>query len=157
MENKKVYRPNVAAIVLSPKYPEVCEILIAHRVDIDGAWQFPQGGIEADETPQEALFRELKEEIGTDEVEIISECPEWISYDFPPQVLEKKSPYIGQRQKYFLVKLKQNAKVNVSTELQEFKEFKFVSLDNLLEQVSPIKIASYKKALGYFKSESYIF
>ncbi len=159
MSYEKVYRPNVAVIVLSSNYPQVCEILIGHRIDIDGFWQFPQGGIEVSngETPKEALFRELQEEIGTSEVEIISEHPDWISYDFPKDILEKKRPYIGQRQKYFVVKLKSNAKVNVSTQIPEFKDYKFVSLDNLLNEVSPIKRDVYKKALSYFGDENILF
>ena len=71
----KKYRPNVAAIVVSPKYPSKVEVLIAKRSDVD-AWQFPQGGIDEGETPKEALVRELKEEIGTDEVEIVASMPE---------------------------------------------------------------------------------
>ena len=68
----KTYRPNVAAIILSPKYPLVCELFIASRTDIRNAWQFPQGGIDKSESPKEALFRELKEEIGTNQVDIIA-------------------------------------------------------------------------------------
>lgn len=103
----KTYRPNVAAIILSPKYPLTCELFIASRTDIKNAWQFPQGGIDKSETPKEALFRELKEEIGTNKVDIIAEYPEWISYDFPPQVVKKMYPYDGQIQKYFLVRLQE--------------------------------------------------
>ena len=80
---EKNYRPNVAAIILSPKYPEVCEVMVALRNDIKNAWQFPQGGIDEDETPREALFRELREEIGTSDIEVIAEYPNWLSYDFP--------------------------------------------------------------------------
>jgi putative (di)nucleoside polyphosphate hydrolase len=87
MEDKvKNYRPNVAAIVLSSAYPSKCEILIASRLDIKDAWQFPQGGIDEGETAKEALYRELEEEIGTNEVQIIAEFPGWVSYDFPPSV-----------------------------------------------------------------------
>jgi putative (di)nucleoside polyphosphate hydrolase len=73
-EETKNYRPNVAAIVLSPKYPLNCEVFIASRIDVEtNAWQFPQGGIDDGENAKEALFRELKEEIGTDDVSIIAE------------------------------------------------------------------------------------
>lgn len=82
VENEKNYRPNVAAIVLSSSYPFECKIFIARRSDMDNIWQFPQGGIDKGESVKNALFRELKEEIGTDEVEIIAEYPEWLSYDF---------------------------------------------------------------------------
>ena len=72
MQEKK-YRPNVAIIVLAPTYPFDCKVLVAQRSDIKGAWQFPQGGIDDGETPRDALFRELEEEIGTNKVEIIAE------------------------------------------------------------------------------------
>ena len=72
-EREKRYRPNVAAVILSPKYPSECEFFIAQRNDIKGAWQFPQGGIDEGENPREALFRELSEEIGTSEIEIIAD------------------------------------------------------------------------------------
>ena len=75
-DNTKNYRPNVAAIVLSSSYPAKCEIFIASRIDVEDAWQFPQGGIDEGETPHEALFRELKEEIGTNEIDIIAEFPD---------------------------------------------------------------------------------
>ena len=81
--SSKKYRPNVAAVILSSAYPRECRFFIAHRLDIKGAWQFPQGGIDEGESPKAALFRELEEEIGTNNVEVISECPNWIQYDFP--------------------------------------------------------------------------
>ena len=102
MESPKRYRPNVAAVVVSAKYPFQCQLFIASRSDIEGAWQFPQGGIDEGETPREALYRELEEEIGTGEVEIIAEYPEWLQYDFPQKIAQKMYPFDGQSQKYFL-------------------------------------------------------
>ena len=125
-DNTKNYRPNVAAIVLSSSYPAKCEIFIASRLDVEDAWQFPQGGIDEGETPHEALFRELKEEIGTNEIDIIAEFPEWVSYDFPPSVASRMAPFDGQIQKYFLVKLHKGAKIDINTEIPEFSQFKFV-------------------------------
>jgi putative (di)nucleoside polyphosphate hydrolase len=154
-ENKK-YRPNVAAIVLSSSYPSKCEILVASRIDIKDAWQFPQGGIDEGETPEEALFRELEEEIGTNEVDIIAQYPGWVSYDFPPAVAAKMTPYDGQTQKYFLVRLKKGAKININTELPEFSEYKFVPSNKLNDYITFFKRTVYKKVLKYFKQEGYI-
>ena len=151
----KKYRPNVAAIILSPKYPEKVEVLIAKRTDVD-AWQFPQGGIDEGESPKEALLRELKEEIGTDEVEILAEMPEWLSYDFPKTIAKKMYPYDGQTQKYFLVKLKKGAKINLNTEIPEFKEYKFVPVDKVFDYVKSFKRPVYKKVIDYFKKEGYL-
>lgn len=101
MENEKNYRPNVAAIVLSSSYPFECKIFIAKRSDMDNIWQFPQGGIDKSESVKNALFRELKEEIGTDEVEIIAEYPEWLSYDFPSKIVKKCILMMGRFKNIF--------------------------------------------------------
>jgi len=152
---KKRYRPNVAAIVLSPEYPKKVEFFIAARNDVPDSWQFPQGGIDEGENPKEALLRELKEEIGTDEVEIIAEYPEWVSYDFPKTIAKKMYPYDGQRQKYFLVKLKPTAKINLNTKEPEFEKYRFVSYNELFDYVTFFKRPVYKEVLEYFKKEGY--
>ncbi len=154
---KKVYRPNVAAVILSPKYPLECEIFIANRNDMrNSVGQFPQGGIDRGESPQDALFRELAEEIGTDEVEIVAEYPEWLSYDFPNKVSKKMYPFDGQKQKYFLVKLKIDAIINLDTKEPEFMEYKFLPYEKVLDDISYMKKPIYKKVLEYFKNHGYI-
>ena len=155
MKILKKYRPNVAAVILSPKYPEKVEVLVAKRNDID-AWQFPQGGIDEGESPKEALFRELKEEIGTDKIEIIAEMPEWLSYDFPKRIAQKMYPYDGQRQKYFLVRLKKDAQINLNTEIPEFDDYKFVKLSDVFKYVKSFKRPVYKKVIEYFKQNGYL-
>ena len=155
-KTKKNYRPNVAAIVLSSSYPAKCEIFIASRIDVEDAWQFPQGGIDEGETSKEALFRELKEEIGTDQIDIIAEYPEWVSYDFPAAVANRMTPYDGQRQRYYLVKLKKGAKININTEIPEFSEYKFVTTKKLNDYITFFKRTVYKQVLKYFKEEGYI-
>ena len=156
MEAPKRYRPNVAAVVLSAKYPFTCELFIANRTDIEGAWQFPQGGIDEGETPQEALFRELEEEIGTRDVEIIGEYPEWLQYDFPQKIAQKMYPFDGQTQKYFLVRLNPDATINLDTKEPEFSEYRFVSLGDVFEFITYFKRPVYKQVLDYFKKEGYL-
>ena len=153
MESPKRYRPNVAAVIVSDKYPFKCELFIASRSDIEGAWQFPQGGIDAGETPKDALYRELEEEIGTAEVEIIAEFPEWLQYDFPQKIAQKMYPFDGQSQKYFLVRLKKDAKLNLATKEPEFNDYKFVALEEIFDFITYFKRPVYKQVLEYFKKE----
>lgn len=157
MAKEKSYRPNVAAIVLSSKYPFTNEIMVANRIDIKSeAWQFPQGGIDDGETPQEALYRELREEIGTDEVDIIAEHPEWISYEFLNKGAKKIYPFDGQTQKYFLVKLRTGAEINLQTQEPEFMDYKFIEYEEVMVTISKIKKTIYKKVLTHFKKEGYL-
>ncbi|WP_263833030.1 RNA pyrophosphohydrolase [Sulfurospirillum oryzae] len=156
MESPKRYRPNVAAVIVSAKYPFQCQLFIASRSDIVDVWQFPQGGIDEGETPREALYRELEEEIGTGDVEIIAEYPEWLQYDFPQKIAQKMYPFDGQSQKYFLVRLKKDAKINLATKEPEFCDFKFVSLEEVFEFITYFKRPVYKQVLEYFKKEGYL-
>ena len=156
MSDKK-YRPNVAAVILSSKYPFESRVFIANRNDYkNDVWQFPQGGIDDGESPKEALFRELKEEIGTDEVEVIAEFPKWLSYDFPPKAKGKMYPFDGQTQKYFLVKLKNGAKIDIATKEPEFKEYKFVESKDVLGHIGNMKKTIYREVLTYFRRNGYI-
>lgn len=153
---EKKYRPNVSAIILSSSYPRSCKVFIAKRIDMRDIWQFPQGGIDQGESPKEALKRELKEEIGTDEIEILAQYPEWIKYDFPHQVLDRFYPFNGQIQKYFLVRLKSDALVNICTANPEFCEYDFVDFRRIFDRIKHFKKPIYKQVLNYFKKEGFL-
>ncbi len=152
----KNYRPNVAAVILSSKYPFECELFVAKRSDMADVWQFPQGGIDEGESAKEALFRELEEEIGTKDIEIIAEYPEWLSYDFPKNLAKKMYPYDGQIQKYFLVRLKPGAKINLNTKKPEFSSYKFIKYNEVFKFITYFKRPVYKKILEYFRKEGYL-
>ena len=153
MSKKDLYRPNVAMIIVSNNYPDKKEIFLAHRNDLADVWQFPQGGIDEGEEVYEALFRELEEEIGTKEVDVIAEYPEWITYDFPSKIAKNMKPFVGQKQKYFLVKLKKSAKIDINTEHPEFSDYKFVGVDVVLGLSASFKQNVYKSVINYFKNE----
>ncbi|MDX1808079.1 MAG: RNA pyrophosphohydrolase [Sulfurospirillaceae bacterium] len=154
-ENKK-YRQNVAAVILSHKYPLVCELFVARRNDMKNVWQFPQGGIDDGESEKDALFRELEEEIGTNKIEIITKYPEQLKYDFPQTIAKKMYPFDGQNQTYFLVKLKSSAKIDLNTKHPEFDDYNFVKLEKIFEMVTYFKRPVYQKVLSYFKKEGYL-
>jgi len=157
MAKEKIYRPNVAAVILSSAYPEKKEIFLGNRIDYKAdIWQFPQGGIDEGESPEEALLRELKEEIGTNEVEILGSCPQWHTYDFPNISASKMYPFDGQKQKFFIVKLKPEAVINLKTEIPEFISYKFVAPDDLLKSIGKMKRKIYKKVMKYFIENGFI-
>ncbi|MDF1874365.1 RNA pyrophosphohydrolase [Sulfurimonas sp. SAG-AH-194-I05] len=153
MSKKDVYRPNVAMIIMSHNYPQKKEIFIAQRNDLQGMWQFPQGGIDNGEEVKDALFRELEEEVGTRDAKIVGEFPEWISYDFPERIAQRMTPYKGQTQRYFLLKLGTNAKINLATEHPEFDDYKFVSVDEVLNSTAHFKKPVYETVVKYFIKE----
>jgi len=158
MQKNKSYRKNVAAVILSPKYPNKCEFFIAHRNDIKNAWQFPQGGIDDGETPKEALLRELQEEIGCSSVKVIAEYPYWIKYDFPNGTKARKMyPFDGQTQKYFLVQLKNGAKINLDSYHEpEFEDYRYVEYEQLLKKATYFKRRVYRRVIEHFVKEGYI-
>jgi len=153
MSKNEQYRPNVAMIIVSENYPQKKEIFIAQRNDLTDIWQFPQGGIDNGEEVKEALFREMEEEIGTCDAEIVAEYPEWISYDFPPKIAKKMKPYKGQTQRYFLLKIKDSSKIKLDTKHPEFVDYKFVDLDEVLKLTAHFKKPVYETVINYFKKE----
>ncbi|MCH9741314.1 MAG: RNA pyrophosphohydrolase [Epsilonproteobacteria bacterium] len=158
MQTEKRYRPNVAAVILSSDYPHKCEFFLGKRSDIKNAWQFPQGGIDDGETPVEALFRELQEEIGCNSVDVIAEYPHWIKYDFPNGTSSRKIyPFDGQTQKYFLVQLKRDAKINLDCYHEpEFEDYRYVEYEQLLKKATYFKRRVYRRVIEHFVREGHI-
>lgn len=142
------FRPNVGIILANPDG----RVLWARRVGQD-AWQFPQGGIAECESPEEALYRELREEIGltANDVNIISCTKGWLRYRLPKRFLRYRSKplCIGQKQKWFLLMLT-SSDSNVSFDFGEPPEFdawRWVSYWYPLNQVVSFKREVYRKAL----------
>ena len=98
------FRPNVGIILANQKN----EVLWARRVG-QNSWQFPQGGIKPHETPEQALYRELHEEVGLVEhdVEIIAQTEGWLRYRLPKRLVRHNSHpvCIGQKLKWFLLRM----------------------------------------------------
>lgn len=141
------FRPNVGIILAN----ERGQVLWAKRVGQD-AWQFPQGGIESHESPEEALYRELREEIGLekDSVEVVGSTKGWLRYRLPKRMLRQNaSGFVGQKQKWFLLKMLSDDKTVTfeRSKTPEFDLWQWVTYWYPLGQVVSFKQDVYRKAM----------
>ena len=128
------------------------QVLWARRIKQD-AWQFPQGGINDGESPEEAMYRELYEEIGlhSEDVEILACTRGWLRYRLPRRLIRKEQQplCIGQKQKWFLLNLLTSDKAICvdQTYSPEFDDWCWVSYWYPLGQVVSFKREVYRRAL----------
>ena len=146
------YRPCAGVVLMN----RAGLVFAGQRIDMPGAWQMPQGGIDGDETPREAALRELVEETGvpTHLVEVVAETPGWVYYDLPPELLGKvwKGRFGGQRQKWLLLRfLGEDGDIRIGTEHPEFDRWQWMPADALLENIVPFKRQVYAEVLEAFR------
>jgi putative (di)nucleoside polyphosphate hydrolase len=143
------YRPNVAIVLINDQR----RVFWAQRSNNDG-WQFPQGGMRTDETPVEAMYRELEEETGLnpDQVELIGSTPGWLRYRLPRRYQRhySKPLCIGQKQVWFLLRFlgNDNAFSLDGCEHPEFSNYKWVDFWYPVDNVITFKRQVYHKALS---------
>jgi len=146
------FRPNVGIVVASGQ--ETGQVLWARRVGGHDAWQFPQGGINDGESPEEALFRELYEEVGLapDDVSIVARTKGWLRYRLPRRLRRHNSTpgFVGQKQKWFLLELHAaDSAVRMDCAGKpEFDHWAWVSFWYPLTQVVDFKREVYRHALA---------
>jgi len=147
------YRANVGIILRN----QSGELLWAKRIGQD-AWQFPQGGISENESPEEAMYRELQEEIGLciDDVAIVARTRGWLRYRLPKRLVRHYSNpvCIGQKQIWFMLNLVGDEnKVRFDlTENPEFDFWRWIDYWSPLKEVVAFKRNVYKRALKEFES-----
>lgn len=144
------YRPCAGMMVLNPKG----QVFVGRRIDmVTEHWQMPQGGIDPGEDPFQAALRELDEEIGTRNVELIHGLDEWLTYDLPKNLIGKvwKGKYRGQKQKWFLFRyLGEDHDINIETHHPEFSEWKWAEFSELPSLIVPFKRDLYETILHKF-------
>ncbi|MBN1684615.1 MAG: RNA pyrophosphohydrolase [Gammaproteobacteria bacterium] len=152
MIDKRGFRSGIAIVLLD----EENHVFWAHRFQAKG-WQFPQGGLSSGETPVEAMYRELYEEIGLlpKDVEILAISKDWLRYRLPKQMIRPTEPIcIGQRQKWFLLRLlSQNTNICFdTTNSPEFDQYRWVNYWYPVKRVIDFKREVYRKGLNEFSS-----
>jgi putative (di)nucleoside polyphosphate hydrolase len=154
MLDREGYRPNVGIVLLNGRN----EVFWGKRVG-QHSWQFPQGGIQHGESPEQAMYRELQEEVGLlpEHVQIIGRTRDWLRYDVPEEYLRRqnatrvhRAAYRGQKQIWFLLRL-----VGLDSDIQlrasehpEFDAWRWVPFWIQLDAVIGFKREVYQLALS---------
>lgn len=127
-------------------------VLLARRVGHPG-WQFPQGGLKPDEQPEQALYRELQEEVGLapEQVTLLGRTRDWLRYRLPLRYQRRTEPLcIGQKQLWFMLRLTAgDAAVRLdASETPEFDAWRWADYWEPLQQVIFFKRRVYRQALN---------
>ncbi len=119
-------------------------------------WQMPQGGIDHGETPEQAAWRELKEETSVSSARIVATIDEWLYYDLPKEVVgvALKGKYRGQKQKWFAMTLTgPESEINIAADdglEQEFDQWKWSDMNQLIDLIVPFKRDVYAEVIKQF-------
>ncbi len=148
---KEGYRLGVGIVLLSSEG----RIFVGRRIDISvEAWQMPQGGIDKNETPEEAGLREMDEEIGTSQAKLLASSRYWRSYDLPKDIAGRiwGGRYLGQTQKWLLYRFEgDDDAINLTKHTPEFMEWRWLSEDQLLELIVVFKRDLYASVFDEFR------
>lgn len=149
MLDREGFRPNVGIILINARN----EVFWGKRIG-EHSWQFPQGGIKYGETPEQAMFRELHEEVGLlpEHVRIVGRTRDWLRYEVPDKFIRReiRGHYRGQKQIWFLLRMVgRDCDIQLrATEHPEFDAWRWSQYWVPLEAVIEFKREVYQLALS---------
>ncbi len=146
-----LYRSGVGIVVINHDK----EIFVGKRIDNHSdAWQMPQGGLDAGEGEDTAMWRELAEETGIKDIRVLAKSSKYFYYNLPYK-LQKKfwgGKFLGQKQRWYLVEfLGDDEIINVTTEDPEFSEWKWIAREKILDAIVPFKRKLYDNVINEFR------
>lgn len=145
------YRPCVGIVLLG----EHGSVFAGRRSDMgSSAWQMPQGGIDPGERPETAAWRELAEEVGTDDARLLGAARAWFAYDLPPAVAAGLwgGRYRGQTQKWFAFRFTgRDRDIRLDRHGQEFADWCWLPPDELLRRIVAFKRPVYRRVVDEFR------
>ncbi len=141
-----------AGVVIVVRHPDHRQVLAFERGDSPGSWQFPQGGLEQGEEPIVGAWRELMEETGLGEADVVAraEYPEWVAYEWPAEVIRengRNGRRRGQVQKWFFFDALR-ADIAPSPDGREFVAWRWVDPDWLVANIADWRRGAYERVLG---------
>ena len=152
MKDDHLYRPGVGLMVLNRDG----YVFMGERMRSNGEFQMPQGGIDEGEDIEKAVFRELYEETGMKNANILTTLDTWLYYDFPDSWRKRlfQGRYKGQRQKWFLLEfLGEESEINLQAdEIQEFSDYKWVLIGDVPDMAIAFKRDMYYHVCKMFQS-----
>ncbi len=144
------YRRNVGIMLIDDRG----RVFVGRRLDTPGeAWQMPQGGIDEGETAEQAAWREMREEVGTDKAELLGESRDWLRYDLPPDLAGRLwgGCYCGQEQKWFAFRFTgEDGDIDIARHEPEFAEWRWIDPAELPRLIIGFKRDLYARVVEEF-------
>ena len=149
----KDFRKGIGIFLINEKK----QLWVGKRIDFrNDYWQMPQGGIDNNETPRQAMIRELSEEVGIKKnYEILMELEGWLSYSLPSSLkkIVWNGRYAGQIQKWFACRFfGEDDEFDLETHKPEFEDWKWIKPEDAMKSVVPFKKILYRDVLKGFKN-----
>ena len=143
------YRPCVGIALANDEG----RLFLGRRIGNEDSWQMPQGGIDPGETPAVAAMRELQEETGITQAEILSESAHWYRYELPPATAGRalRGRYRGQEQRWFLMRFcGRDSDVDLRVHHPEFSGWRWADPADVLDRIVDFKRQVYEQIFAEF-------